>query len=82
MRYCMRFYLNWHRNYAWSKLELQYLLNKNQTYKFDLALLSIVKLGCLVHKTGFGKTAILCTVVRRAMDVIVGDAAEHIQMSR
>ena len=37
MRYCIRFYLNQHRNYAWSKLELQYLLNKNQTSKFDHA---------------------------------------------
>ena len=33
----MRFYLNWYRNYAWSKLELQYLINKNQTSKFDHA---------------------------------------------
>ena len=37
MRYCMRFCINWHRNYALSNLELQYLLNKNQTSKFDHA---------------------------------------------
>ena len=27
----MNFYLNWYRNYAWSKLEFLYLLNKKQT---------------------------------------------------
>ena len=37
MRYCMHFYLKWHRNYAWSKLELRYLLNKKQTSNFDHA---------------------------------------------
>ena len=30
MRYCMNFYLNWHRKYTWSKLEVHFLLNKYQ----------------------------------------------------
>ena len=34
MKYCMSFYLNWHRNYAWSLLELLYLLNKKHNSKF------------------------------------------------
>ena len=29
MRYCMNFYLKWHRNYAWSKLEFDiYLITR------------------------------------------------------
>ena len=37
MRYCMNFYLNWHRNYAWSNFEVCFLLSKYQSSSFDHA---------------------------------------------
>ena len=35
MRYCMSFYLNWHRNQEGSKLKATYLLNKKLTFNFN-----------------------------------------------
>ena len=37
MKYCMYFYLNWLRNYAWLDLKLLDLLNNKQTSKFGHA---------------------------------------------
>ena len=37
MTYCMDFYLNWRRNYAWSKLEVYFLLSKYRSSSFDHA---------------------------------------------
>ena len=37
MRYCMNFYLNWYRNYAWSNFEVCFLLSKYQSSSFDHA---------------------------------------------
>ena len=36
MRYCMTFYLNWHRNYERSNLELPNSLNKKHAFNFSL----------------------------------------------
>ena len=36
MRYCMNFYLNWHRNYERSNLELPNSLNKKHVFNFSL----------------------------------------------
>ena len=33
MRYCINFYLNWHKKFKESKLKLQNVLNKKQTFK-------------------------------------------------
>ena len=76
MRYCMHFYLKWHRNYAWSKLELRYLLNKKQTSNFDHAQFLrqlrqkfiqylILKLQSIVKKGGKGQRmfAFLCSKI-------------------
>ena len=76
MRYCMNFYLKWHRNYAWSKLELRYLLNKKQTSNFDHAQFLhqlrqkfiqylILKLQSIVKKGGKGQRmfAFLCSKI-------------------
>ena len=35
MRYCMSFYLNWHRNQEGSKSKATYLLNKKLTFNFN-----------------------------------------------
>ena len=35
MSYCMNFYLNWHRNYTWSKLKVCFLLSKYQSSSYD-----------------------------------------------
>ena len=35
MKYCMNFYLNWHRKYEGSKLEGSYLLHKKRRFNFD-----------------------------------------------
>ena len=37
MSYCMNFYLNWHRNYTWSKLEVCFLLSKYQSSSYNHA---------------------------------------------
>ena len=37
MRYCMNFYLNWHRNCERSEFELSNLLNKKHMFNFDLS---------------------------------------------
>ena len=36
MRYCKTFYLNWHRNYERSNLELPNSLNKKHAFNFSL----------------------------------------------
>ena len=36
MRYCLTFYLNWHRNYERSNLELPNSLNKKHAFNFSL----------------------------------------------
>ena len=36
MRYCTTFYLNWHRNYERSNLELPNSLNKKHAFNFSL----------------------------------------------
>ena len=37
MRYCMSFYLNWHRTYGSSKIGLSNSLNKRHMFNFNLA---------------------------------------------
>ena len=37
MRYCMNFYLNWHRSQEGSKLNLRFFLGKSQSSGFDHA---------------------------------------------
>ena len=76
MRYCMNFYLNWCRNYAWSKLEVCFLLSKYRSSSFDHAQFLchlrqkciqylISKLQSIVKKGGKGQRmfAFLCSKI-------------------
>ena len=76
MRYCMNFYLNWRRNYAWSKLEVCFLLSKYRSSSFDHAQFLchlrqkciqylILKLQSIVKKGGKGQRmfAFLCSKI-------------------
>ena len=76
MRYCMNFYLNWCRNYAWSKLEVCFLLSKYRSSSFDHAQFLchlrqkciqylILKLQSIVKKGGKGQRmfAFLCSKI-------------------
>ena len=76
MRYCMNFYLNWRRNYAWSKLEVCFLLSKSRSSSFDHAQFLhqlrqkfiqylILKLQSIVKKGGKGQRmfAFLCSKI-------------------
>ena len=76
MRYCMNFYLNWHRNYAWSKLGVCFLLSKYRSSSFDHAQFLchlrqkciqylILKLQSIVKKGGKGQRmfAFLCSKI-------------------
>ena len=76
MRYCMNFYLNWRRNYAWSKLEVCFLLSKYRSSTFDHAQFLchlrqkciqylILKLQSIVKKGGKGQRmfAFLCSKI-------------------
>ena len=40
MRYCMIFYLNWHRNYTWSKLKVCFLLSNKGPCVLQATLIS------------------------------------------
>ena len=57
MSYCMNFYLNWHRNCAWSNLEVCFLLSKYHS-QFDIVLYKI--LGSMIT---FKIWAADCTVL-------------------
>ena len=72
----MNFYLNWRRNYAWSKLEVCFLLSKYRSSSFDHAQFLchlrqkciqylILKLQSIVKKGGKGQRmfAFLCSKI-------------------